>query len=345
MIAARLDEPQLPLALTCGDPSGIGPEIALRAWLAMHNSGTAPSFFIVADPAHLADLAKSLGLDVPIRETDPAHARASFSSALPVVPLGLPVHGKAGRPDIQDAAITIASIERCTTFVRAGAASAIITNPISKEVLHRAGFPHPGHTEFLAELADRLYDKKLRPVMMLWSQELAVVPATIHIPLAEVPKHLSIELIVETGRIVAQDLRLRFGITSPRLAFTGVNPHAGEGGDMGREEIDIIKPALVELARDIDVSGPHPADTLFHAAARRQYDAVIAMYHDQALIPIKTLAFDKAVNVTLGLPFIRTSPDHGTAFDIAGKGLANPTSLLAALDLAQRLALAECPVN
>jgi 4-hydroxythreonine-4-phosphate dehydrogenase len=181
--------------------------------------------------------------------------------------------------------------------------------------------------------------------MMLWSQELAVVPATIHIPLAEVPKALSRELIVETGRIVARDLKQRFGIAAPRLAFTGVNPHAGEGGDMGREEIDIIKPALAKLARDIAVSGPHPADTLFHAEARKHYDTVIAMYHDQALIPIKTLAFDQAVNVTLGLPFVRTSPDHGTAFDIAGKGIARPASLLAALELAQRLALAECPVS
>jgi 4-hydroxythreonine-4-phosphate dehydrogenase len=327
-----------PLALSCGDPSGIGPEIALQAWLATHQDDNAAAFFVVADPAQLARLAQQLGWDVPIAETSPALAQAYFRQALPVVPLTQSVLGKPGQPDLRDAASTISSIERCVEYVWKGDAAALVTNPISKEILHRAGFPHPGHTEFLAQLA-------MRPVMMLWSQDLAVVPATIHIPLAEVPRHLTFDLLVETGRIVATDLKHRFGVAQPRLAFTGLNPHAGEGGDMGREEIDIIKPALAELAREIMVSGPHPADTLFHAEARKHYDAVIAMYHDQALIPIKTLAFDQAVNVTLGLPFIRTSPDHGTAFDIAGQGRANPASLLAALRLAQRLALAACPVT
>jgi 4-hydroxythreonine-4-phosphate dehydrogenase len=345
MIKTGLEDPRHILALTCGDPSGIGPEIALRAWLTTHADPEAASFFMVADPAHLSALAARLGWHVPIVETDPVSAQRLFHEALPVVPVGSSILGRPGQPEIKDAAATIASIERCVALVHQGLASAIVTNPISKEVLHRAGFAHPGHTEFLAELAVRYFNVKRRPVMMLWSQELAVVPATIHIPLAEVPKALSRELIVETGRIVARDLKQRFGIAAPRLAFTGVNPHAGEGGDMGREEIDIIKPALAKLARDIAVSGPHPADTLFHAEARKHYDTVIAMYHDQALIPIKTLAFDQAVNVTLGLPFVRTSPDHGTAFDIAGKGIARPASLLAALELAQRLALAECPVS
>jgi len=345
MIAFGHETLERPLALTCGDPSGIGPEIALRAWLNTHNDDEAPAFFIVADSAQLARLAAQFGWDVPIAETTPAHARASFRQALPVVPLYQTVIGTPGQPDLQDAAAAISSIERCVEFVRNGDAAAIVTNPISKEVLHRAGFPHPGHTEFLAELAQRLFNQQRRPVMMLWSEDLAVVPATIHIPLVEVPRRLTFELLVETGRIVAHDLKHRFGIAQPRLAFAGLNPHAGEGGDMGREEIDIIKPALAELAREIIVSGPHPADTLFHAEARKHYDAVIAMYHDQALIPIKTLAFDQAVNVTLGLPFIRTSPDHGTAFDIAGQGRANPASLLAALRLAQRLAFAECPVT
>jgi 4-hydroxythreonine-4-phosphate dehydrogenase len=344
MNEARRERLEQPLALTSGDPSGIGPEIALRAWLQTHDDAASPGFFIIADPAHLSDLAQDLGWTIPIAETDPAGASALFGRALPVVPLGHRVLGKPGQPDPRDAAATIASIERCVECVRADLAPALVTNPISKEVLHRAGFAHPGHTEFLAELALRHFNETRRPVMMLWSPDLAVVPATIHVPLKEVPGLLTFALLVETGRIVAHDLKHRFGIASPRLAFAGLNPHAGEGGDMGREDIDIIKPALAELARDIIVSGPHPADTLFHAEARKRYDAVIAMYHDQALIPIKTLAFDQAVNVTLGLPFIRTSPDHGTAFDIAGKGVADPTSLLAALRLAQRLAFAECPV-
>jgi 4-hydroxythreonine-4-phosphate dehydrogenase len=344
MIEASRERLEQPLALTSGDPSGIGPEIALRAWLSTHDDKASPGFFIVADPAHLSSLARQFGWTVPIAETDPAGATALFERALPVVAIGHSVVGQPGQPHPQDAAATIASIERCVEFVRAGQASALVTNPISKEVLHRAGFRHPGHTEFLAELALRHFNESRRPVMMLWSPSLAVVPATIHVPLKDVPGLLTTALLIETGRIVAHDLKSRFGIDAPRLAFTGLNPHAGEGGDMGREEIDIIKPALVELAHDIIVSGPHPGDTLFHAEARNHYDAVIAMYHDQALIPIKTLAFDQAVNVTLGLPFIRTSPDHGTAFDIAGRGVANPTSLLAALRLAQRLAFAECPV-
>jgi 4-hydroxythreonine-4-phosphate dehydrogenase len=345
MIDAQREKAGFPLALTCGDPSGIGPEIALRAWLTTHLNDQAPSFFIIADPGHLSALAARLGWDIPILETDPDKAAVLFQRGLPVVPIGRSVTGAPGRPDLKDASITIGSIERCVEYVRAGEAAAIVTNPISKEVLYRAGFSHPGHTEFLAELSLRHFDLRRRPVMMLWSEELAVVPATIHVPLAEVPRLLTFELLIETGRIVAHDLSHRFGVTRPRLAFTGLNPHAGEGGDMGREEIDVIRPALAELAKDIVVSGPHPADTLFHAGARKHYDAVIAMYHDQALIPIKTLAFDQAVNVTLGLPFIRTSPDHGTAFDIAGQGVANPASLIAALQLAQRLARAECPVS
>ncbi len=345
MIEAKRERLERPLALTSGDPSGIGPEIALRAWLRTHDDAASPGFFIIADPAHLSDLAGHFGWTIPIAETDPAGASALFGRALPVVSLGQRIMGRPGEPDPRDAAATIASIERCVECVRLGLAPALVTNPISKEVLHRAGFPHPGHTEFLAELALRHFNETRRPVMMLWSADLAVVPATIHVPLKDVPRLLTSALLVETGRIVAHDLKHRFGIESPRLAFAGLNPHAGEGGDIGREDIDIIKPALAELAQDgIAVSGPHPADTLFHAEARKRYDAVITMYHDQALIPIKTLAFDQAVNVTLGLPFIRTSPDHGTAFDIAGKGLADPTSLLAALRLAQRLAFAECPV-
>ncbi len=235
------------------------------------------------------------------------------------------------------------SIEICAELIRAGQAAAMVTNPIAKEVLRRAGFAHQGHTEFLGELAQRLFgEHHVRPVMLLWSEDLAVVPATIHVPLSDVPHLLSVELLVETGKIVARDFARRFLLAAPRLAFTGLNPHAGESGHMGREEIDIIAPAIASLRRlGIDARGPFPADTLFHQAARRHYDVAICMYHDQALIPIKTLAFEKAVNVTLGLPYIRTSPDHGTAFDIAAEGKADPSSLIAALHLAARLAKAE----
>jgi 4-hydroxythreonine-4-phosphate dehydrogenase len=206
-------------------------------------------------------------------------------------------------------------------------------------VLYSANFRHPGHTEFLAELAGRYFGGNVRPVMLIWAPEFAVVPATIHVPLAKVPVLLTRELLAETGMITARDLTARFGIKNPRLAFTGLNPHAGEGGSMGREEIEVIAPALADLtAAGISASGPHPADSLFRPGARKNYDVVIAMYHDQALIPIKTVAFDQAVNVTLGLPFVRTSPDHGTAFDIAGMGVADPSSLIAALTLAARLA-------
>ncbi|HEY2138012.1 MAG TPA: 4-hydroxythreonine-4-phosphate dehydrogenase PdxA, partial [Xanthobacteraceae bacterium] len=233
--------------------------------------------------------------------------------------------------------------------VIAGEASAMVTNPVAKNVLYQSGFAEPGHTEFLARLATETTGIAVHPVMMLWSPELAVVPVTIHLPLAEVPGRLDRDLIVTTGRIVDRDLRERFGIARPRLAVAGLNPHAGEDGALGREDITIVRPAVERLiAEGIDARGPIPADTMFHAAARATYDAALAMYHDQALIPIKTLAFDHGVNVTLGLPFVRTSPDHGTAFDIAGSGRADPSSLIAAIRLAARLAarvpaLAEAP--
>jgi 4-hydroxythreonine-4-phosphate dehydrogenase len=336
-------EPRLPLALTRGDPSGIGPELALRAWLLTHAESAAPAFFVAAEPDHLAALAGRLRLEVPIETVSAADAVGVFPRASPVLASGATVAGAPGVPDVADAAATIASIETCVSLVEVGEAAAIVTNPIAKDVLYRAGFPHPGHTEFLAELARRYTGEVARPVMLLWSAELAVVPATIHVPLARVPGLVTRALLVETGLVVARDLTARFGLPTPRLAFCGLNPHAGEGGALGREEIEIVAPAIDELrARGVDANGPFPADTLFHAAARAKYDVAIAMYHDQALIPVKTLCFDRAVNVTLGLPFVRTSPDHGTAFDIAGKGLADPTSLLAALRLAAELT-APCP--
>ena len=327
----------LPLALTQGDPSGIGPELALRAWL-LRQPATRP-FFILADPAHLSALAHRLDWNVPVAIVKPGEAAGMFATALPVVPLAAKVTGFPGQPVAADADATIESISRAVGCIRKGEAAAVVTCPIAKHVLYQAGFAHPGHTEFLGELAANLWSVPATPVMMLWSPELAVVPVTVHIALAQVPARLTTSLIAETARIVARDLARYFGIARPRLAIAGLNPHAGEGGAMGHEEQAIIMPAIAQLqAEGLRVTGPHPADTLFHAAARKNYDVVLAMYHDQALIPIKTIAFDHGVNVTLGLPFLRTSPDHGTAFDIAGRGIADPSSLLAALALAAQLA-------
>ena len=331
-------QPLSPLAMTMGEPAGIGPELALRAWMA--RAAIAAPFFVIADPKALEALARRLALDVPIAIVEPVQTTATFDRALPVVPLGARAAATPGQPDSAFAAATIESIERAVGYVRSGAASAVVTNPIAKHILYEAGFAFPGHTEFLGELA-RQWGAAAQPVMMLWSAALCVVPVTIHIPLADVPGALTRELIVSTARIVAADMANRFRISRPRLAVVGLNPHAGEGGAIGREEIETIGPAIAQLrAEGLDVTGPHPADTMFHEAARARYDVALAMYHDQGLIPIKTLAFDSGVNVTLGLPFIRTSPDHGTAFDIAGKGLANPASLIEAIRLAARLASA-----
>jgi 4-hydroxythreonine-4-phosphate dehydrogenase len=327
----------LPLALTQGDPAGIGPELALLAWL--RREATTPPFFVLADPEHLRRLSASLGLGVTVKACAPGETAAVFGEALPVVALSGKVTATPGRPDPANAPTTLESIDVAVDMVHRGLAGAIVTNPIAKDVLYAAGFTHPGHTEYLGELALRSWGSVVRPVMLLWCPELAVVPVSVHIALEAVPATLTKLLIVETATIVARDMRRRFGLTRPRLAITGLNPHAGENGAMGRQEIDVIGPAIAELqANGIAATGPFPADTLFHAAARSRYDVALAMYHDQALLPIKTLAFDTAVNVTLGLPFVRTSPDHGTAFDIAGKGIANPASLTAALGLAHRLA-------
>lgn len=337
-MARSVPQNALPLALSQGDPSGIGPELTLKAWLRAREERALPPFFAVADPDCLAATARSLDLKVPVKVVDSSEAAAVFYYALPVYALKHSVAGKPGTPDVRDAAGTISSIETCVRLVRAGEASAIVTNPIAKELFHRASFRYPGHTEFLAELAERYWGERVRPVMLIWSPRLAVVPATIHVPLARVPSLLTRQLLVETGLIVAKGLASWFGKKEPRLAFTGLNPHAGESGTMGTEEIEVIAPALADLAgAGVAVSGPHAADTLFRPSARKNYDAVVAMYHDQALIPVKTIAFENAVNVTLGLPFVRTSPDHGTAFDIASKGLADPSSLIAALRLAGRL--------
>ncbi|MGO4525368.1 4-hydroxythreonine-4-phosphate dehydrogenase PdxA [Microvirga sp. 2MCAF35] len=330
-------EQRSPLLLTQGDPAGIGPELCLRAWLE-RETALLPAFGIVGDPGHLRNVAQSYGWDIPIISVEPSQIQATFPHALPVVPLSAQVAAEPGKADAANAPSVIESIETAVRLVRAGSAAAIVTNPIAKHVLYEAGFRHPGHTEFLGALAAEGGPETYHPVMMLWSEQLAVVPVTVHIPLADVPSALTTDLIVLTGRIVARELRQRFGIENPRLALAGLNPHAGESGAMGTEDEDVIVPAVDILRADgIEVAGPLPADTMFHTRARSRYDAALAMYHDQALIPIKTIAFDEAVNVTLGLPFVRTSPDHGTAFDIAGKGIARPDSLMAALKLAARL--------
>ena len=330
-----------PLALTLGEPAGIGPEISLALWARRHALGV-PAFIAVGDPALLASRARLLKLDVPLAECAADEAAARFATALPVVSVGIAATAAPGKPDRTSAAAARAAIDRAVELAAAGKVSAIVTNPIAKSVLYEAGFEFPGHTEYLAALAAKQSGTRPRPIMMIWSEELAVVPATIHVPLEDVPTLLNVDLIVETGRIVARELVRRFGIARPRLAICALNPHAGEEGHFGREEIEIIRPAIARLAKEgIDASGPHPADTLFHPAARKRYDVAIGMYHDQVLVPIKAIAFDRAVNVTLGLPFVRTSPDHGTAFDLAGSGRADPGSLLAALKLAERLAKTE----
>jgi 4-hydroxythreonine-4-phosphate dehydrogenase len=326
------------LALTLGEPAGIGPDLALAIWERRAELDL-PPFYIVGDPDFLRRRARRLGLNVPIAVVNPTAAAASFHATLPVVPLQIEVTAEPGCPDKSSAPAAIASIRHAVADVLNGAAAAVVTNPIAKNVLYNWGFAEPGHTEFLARLVQEATGRTLRPVMMLWAPELAVVPVTIHLPLKDIFKQLSADLLVETGRIVARDLTQRFGLRQPRLVVAGLNPHAGEAGALGEEDEAIVAPAVARLKADgIDVKGPIPADSMFHAQARASYDAALCMYHDQALIPIKTLAFDHAVNVTLGLPFVRTSPDHGTAFDIAGTGRADPASLIAALRLAQRLA-------
>jgi 4-hydroxythreonine-4-phosphate dehydrogenase len=329
-----------PLALTLGEPAGIGPDISIKAWL-RRDELKLPPFYLLGDCDFFKQRARVLGLHVELAATDAGDAATAFAKALPVVATGVAATAPPGRPDASSAEAALASIRQAVSDVRTGHAAAVVTNPIAKSVLYRAGFRHPGHTEFLAELASA-EGQALQPVMMLWSPVLAVVPVTIHLALREAIEQLSTELIVTTARITVASLKARFGVVRPRLAISGLNPHAGEDGSLGSEDLGIVAPAVDILrAEGIDVTGPLPADTMFNDAARKTYDCAICMYHDQALIPVKTLAFDDAVNVTLGLPFIRTSPDHGTAFDIAGTGRANPASLIAALRLASRMTAKE----
>ncbi len=318
-----------PIAVSIGEPAGIGPEIAVKAWQRL---GARLPFFVIGDLAHLAGFGAH---PVPIaRPQDAAHAALS---GLPVLSHPFAAPAVAGQPAPENAAGVIAAIARGVDLVMRGEASSLTTLPIHKKALKDgAGFRFPGHTEYLAHLAG-----VETVVMMLACPALRVVPATIHIPLSEVPAALNAGLLTDTIRITDAALRRDFGIARPRIAIAGLNPHAGEGGTMGREEEDLITPVIAALrAEGLTLSGPHSADTMFHAGARAQYDAAIAMYHDQALIPIKTIDFAGGVNVTLGLPFIRTSPDHGTAFDIAGTGRADPTSFIAALEMAALMAQA-----
>ena len=324
----------LPLALTMGDPAGIGGELSLRAWAALRHG--AQTFVLLDDPDRLRRLAATLSLDVPIGELDgPGAAPALFPRALPVLPVRLAAAARPGQPDPANAKAVIASIEQATALALRGAVAGVVTNPINKAALYHAGFAYPGHTEFLAALTGA----QGRQIMMLVSPQLRVVPVTVHASLRNSLAMLTTERIAAAARTTAAALRRDFGIAAPRLAIAGLNPHAGEQGALGDEETAIIAPAMAMLRADgIDVSGPWPPDTMFTAAARTRYDVAICMYHDQALIPLKTLDMDHGVNVTLGLPIVRTSPDHGTAYDIAGKGIADPSSLIAAIELAATLA-------
>lgn len=314
------------LVLTQGDPAGIGPEITQKAWQATRHNG--PAFVFLGAPELLHG-------NVPVQCVEtPAQAAAVFAHALPVIPLPLATPAIPGQPDSLNAPSVIDSIAQAVRLVQSGQASAVVTNPISKEVVQKTGFAHPGHTSYLAELCG----VPGQDVMMLAGPSLRVVPVTVHVALRKAITQLTPELICKTARTVAHSLQRDFALPAPRIAVAGLNPHAGENGLMGTEEQTIIVPALKTLqAEGLNITGPYPPDTLFTPQARARYDVALCMYHDQGLIPLKTLDMAEGVNVTLGLPIIRTSPDHGTAFDIAGRNMAEPTSLLAALRLAATL--------
>ena len=324
-----------PIALTMGEPAGIGGEISLKAWMGRRTSQVRP-FFMIDDAERLGALAADLGWDVPIQEiTAPDQTVGVFDRALPVLSVGHVPPVAPGRPDPATVPFVEKAIRMGVKLAQDGQAAAVVTNPINKYVMHQGGFAYPGHTEFLADLLG-LRD---REVMMLACDQIRVVPVSIHVSLQDAIHALNSDVIVSVAETTAKALSRDFGIATPRLAIAGLNPHAGENGDMGREDIDIITPAVTKLqAMGISATGPLPPDTMFHAQARRGYDAAICMYHDQALIPIKTLDFDGGVNVTLGLPIVRTSPDHGTAFGLAGTGAASERSLVQALRMAALIA-------
>jgi 4-hydroxythreonine-4-phosphate dehydrogenase len=328
-----------PLALTLGDPAGIGPEIVVKAWNELRREG--PPFLVVGDYQALAS-ASAGGASILKKVIAPAQALEAFPNALPVLDLPLRSPVIAGQPSSAAAPAIIQWIETAVGLALSGAVAGVVTAPIAKAPLYEAGFKFPGHTEFLGELtAAERFEGARGPVMMLIAGDLRVALVTVHSPLAKVSGQLTVEAVVNVGLVTAEALRRDFGIAEPRLAVAGLNPHAGEGGGIGREEIEILAPAIRALEdRGVAVSGPHPSDTLFPEVMRTRYDAAICLYHDQALIPVKMLDFWGGVNVTLGLPIVRTSPDHGTAFDIAGRGLARADSLIAAIRLADRIAKA-----
>lgn len=318
---------QSPLAVSLGDPAGIGPEVIAKCW-DNRDRLDLPPFVAIGDPRSVAAV-----WDGPIELVDdPRQADSAFDYGLPLIQLKVPQADVPGHPSVAGAHTSLDSLEIAVGLARSGSAAAVVTGPVSKEQLYAIGFQHPGQTEFVAE---RCGVAPGNVVMMLAGPTLRTVPVTTHLPLSEVPSHLSIALIESRGRAALRGLQRNFGIAEPRLAVSGLNPHAGEGGELGREELELIAPAIAALAAEgWRVSGPHPADTMFHARARANYDAALCMYHDQALIPIKALHFEDAVNVTLGLPIIRTAPDHGTAFDIAGQDRADPRPMAAALRMA-----------
>lgn len=322
-----------PIALTMGEPAGVGGEITLKSWLQRQDLNL--PYFAIDDANRLQQLADNLGLNVPVKViTAPSQASDIFGNYLPVLHYPLADKQIPGHTNPANSPAVKRSIEMAVSLTQQGKASALVTNPIHKKALYQAGFTFPGHTEFLAELAGI----STPPVMMLACDQLRVVPVTVHVSLLEAIRTLTTDDIILKSKIAINDLKNKFGLKSPRLAIAGLNPHAGEDGAMGTEEQDIIQPAIEALKNNgFDVIGPMPPDTMFSEDARKTYDLAICMYHDQALIPLKTLDFHQGVNVTLGLPFIRTSPDHGTAFNIAGQGLASPQSLLAALKMAGRM--------
>ena len=325
----------LPIAASLGDPAGVGPELLAAAWASRRETGLAP-FFVVGSRTVIEAAGRLRGISVPVQAIGAPHeAIAVFAHVLPVIDLGDAAYtpGQPGEPGAQ---LALRALEIATGLVRGGAAAALMTGPVAKARLANIGFAYPGQTEFVAQACGVL---PKNAVMMLAGPSLRVVPVTVHVPLGEVPGLLTCELIRNRAAIAASALVRDFGIARPRLAVTGLNPHAGEDGRMGHEDADVIAPAVAALRQaGIDARGPLPADTMFHAEARRGYDAAICMYHDQALIPMKALDFDEGVNVTLGLPMVRTSPDHGTAFDIAGKGSARANATIAALRMAAEIA-------
>jgi 4-hydroxythreonine-4-phosphate dehydrogenase len=318
---------QAPLAVSLGDPAGIGPEVIAKCWDNRDSFSLAP-FVAIGDPRAVAAI-----WDGPIELVeDPRQADAAFDYGLPLIQVSTPQADVPGHPSVAGAHLSLDSLELAVGLARSGSASAVVTGPVSKDQLYAIGFQHPGQTEFVAE---RCGVSPQNVVMMLAGPTLRTIPVTTHLPLARVPEKLTSSLIESRGRAALRGLQRNFGIAEPRLAVSGLNPHSGEGGRLGREELEIIEPAIAALAAEgWRVTGPHPADTMFHTRARANYDAALCMYHDQALIPIKALHFEDAVNVTLGLPIVRTAPDHGTAFDIAGQDRADPRPMAAAMRMA-----------